>query len=129
MTKFSSRTLDFALHTFIFFLYVMISPLLYGVVYPSTGDQAMIWIWVVMINLIASAVSLGVFIVLNFITSPDSTYKYKGIITLVCSSLLSFILGQPPEEVRIAFLLMNAGILILLYLLYIKVYKLKIEED
>ena len=123
------KIFDFWFQALILIAYVIISPFLFGILYPTTGDVALIWIWVVVVTGIAATVSMIVSGILNVFVAPEKTYKIKGIIPLALSSFLMYNIGsRPNNEMEIMFLLGNIFLLVTLYSLYGIVYFKRIKS-
>ncbi|MCB0838859.1 MAG: hypothetical protein KDD99_19435 [Bacteroidetes bacterium] len=111
------KKFDWGLQLITLFIYVMVSPFVFGYFYPNPiyGDLGMVFIIVLLITIMASILSMIVFHLMNRSFPPEKTYLIKGFIPLIASSLLLFVSGKPHQELLITFLLGNLGILILLY--------------
>ena len=111
-------------------VYVGISPFLFGVIYPTTGDVSMIWIWVVVVTGMTAGLSYVYLVMQNFFLPPERTYWAKGLVPLMLSSFLAFKLGEIQEEdIRTTFLIMNAFILVGLYFLYAQLFARKMRKN
>ena len=121
------KRFDFGLQSAVLLAYVIISPLLFGILYPTTGDVSLIWIWVVIITGITGIISLVLFTLLNLVVKPEETYKFKGILPILLSSLLSTVIGEAPsKEIAEVFFVANASLLLGLYFAYTLVFLNKI---
>ncbi len=87
------KIVDFWLQVLTLIVYIVVSPILFGMLYPTSGDVALIWIWVVVVTGITSFVSIIIFSILNVFVLPEKTYKIKGLIPLALSSFLMYNLG------------------------------------
>jgi len=87
------KIVDFWLQVLTLIIYIEVSPILFGMLYPTSGDVALIWIWVVVVTGITSFVSIFIFSILNVFVLPEKTYKIKGLIPLALSSFLMYNLG------------------------------------
>lgn len=124
------RRFDFIFQLGLLIIYVALSPILFSILYPTTGDQSLIWIWVVVTSGITSIISLLIFTLLNLLFDPRKLYWTKGIFPLVLSSFLAFRIGSGlNEDNKAAFLLGNFVILVVLYGIYGLVFHKKIKKS
>ena len=84
------KIVDFWLQVLTLIVYIVISPILFGMLYPTTGDVALIWIWVVVVTGTTAFLSIIIFSILNVFVLPEKTYKIKGFIPLALSSFLMY---------------------------------------
>jgi len=107
---------DFCLQAITLLTYVIISPFLFDLFYPTTGDVSLIWIWVIVVTGITSIASLIIFVLLNIFVSPEKTYKFKGITPLLISLILMYNIGSyPNKNMEVSFLLENIILIVSLY--------------
>ena len=110
------KRFDFYLQAVTLMLYVVLCPLLFGQLHGGSGDQRLIWMWVVLVTGISSLISLALFILLNFFVDFEKTYKYKVLLPLALSSFLMYnISSHLPVEKEIKFILANTLLLLVLY--------------
>lgn len=110
------KKFDFLLQSLTLLVYIVVSPFLFGILYPTTGDQALIWIWVVVVTGMASISSLVIFVFLNVFVVPEKTYKIKGLVTIALSTILMYNLGnRPNSKMEMTFLFGNIFLLAVLY--------------
>ena len=126
------RIVDFWLQVLTLIVYIVVSPILFGILYPTSGDVALIWIWVVVVTGITSFVSIIVFSILNVFVSPEKTYKIKVLIPLALSTFFMYNLGETPnDKMELMFALGNSGLLVVLYIVYGILFfkKIRSHED
>jgi len=126
------KIVDFWLQVLTLIVYIVVSPILFGMLYPTTGDVALIWIWVVVVTGTTAFFSIIFSSILNVFVSPEKTYKIKGLIPLALSSFLMYNLGETPnDEMELMFLLGNSGLLVVLYIVYGILFfrKIRSHED
>ncbi len=122
------KLFDLGLQAALLLAYVAISPLIFSVIYPATGDVSLIWIWVVMVAGITSLISITLNVLINLIIAPEKTYKFKVVIPLLLSSTLCFYIGETSsQEMTGAFLSGNSMLLLTLHLVYVFIFINKIE--
>lgn len=110
------KKFDFLLQSLTLVVYIAVSPALFGILYPTTGDQALIWIWVVGVTGMTSIAALVIFVFLNVFVVPEKTYKIKGLVTIALSTILMYNLGnRPNSKMEMTFLFGNIFLLAVLY--------------
>ena len=123
------KLFDFGLQAALLLAYVVLSPLVFGLIYPATGDVSLIWTWVVMVAGVTSLTSIVLNILINLIIAPEKTYKFKVAIPLLLSSTLCFFIGETSSQVMTgAFLSGNSMLLLTLHLVYVFIFMNKIES-
>jgi len=112
------KLFDFWLQFFTLITYIVISPFVFGLLFPTTGDVLLIWIWVVVVAGITSILSMITFIILNVFVDPARTYKMKGLIPLGFSSILMYNIGSElSDEMEVNFIYGNIFLLVTVYVI------------
>ncbi|MEZ4849989.1 MAG: hypothetical protein R3B93_15510 [Bacteroidia bacterium] len=94
------KKFDWGLQLITLFIYVMISPFVFGYFYPGPlhGDSGMAFIIVLFITIMASVLSMIVFHLMNRFFSPEKTYLIKGFIPQLRLHCYYLYQGKPHQE-------------------------------